>query len=124
MDDLDEETRTTCTQIMVHLNIPLPWQSKQSPISFQLFTLNRGKWQEVYIGLALWNAITFLCIIFKKITLFLSKTLTLFNFSFESSVYGSITKTRLFKYTENFTTKNWKFSDKKILIFFKFLLKI
>ena len=24
-----------------------------------------------------------------------------------------ITKTRLFKYTENFTTKKWKFSDKK-----------
>ena len=24
----------------------------------------------------------------------------------------SITKTRLFKYIENFTTKNWKFSDK------------
>ena len=23
-----------------------------------------------------------------------------------------ITKTRLFKYTKNFTTKNWKFSDK------------
>ena len=23
-----------------------------------------------------------------------------------------ITKTRLFKYIENFTTKNWKFSDK------------
>ena len=28
-----------------------------------------------------------------------------------------IMKTRLFKYTENFTTKNWKFSD-KILTFF------
>ena len=24
----------------------------------------------------------------------------------------NITKTRLFKYIENFTTKNWKFSDK------------
>ena len=24
-----------------------------------------------------------------------------------------ITKTRLFKYKENFTSKNWKFSDKK-----------
>ena len=24
-----------------------------------------------------------------------------------------ITKTRLFKYIENFTSKNWKFSDKK-----------
>ena len=28
-----------------------------------------------------------------------------------------ITKTRLFKYTENFTTKNWKFSDKNSDIF-------
>ena len=26
---------------------------------------------------------------------------------------GSITKTRLFKYTENFTSKNWQISDKK-----------
>ena len=26
---------------------------------------------------------------------------------------SSITKTRLFKYIENFTTQNWKFSDKK-----------
>ena len=34
-----------------------------------------------------------------------------------------ITKTRLFKYTENCTTKKRKFSDKKILIFFMFLLK-
>ena len=25
-----------------------------------------------------------------------------------------ITKTRLFKYIENFTSKNWKFSDKKL----------
>ena len=28
-----------------------------------------------------------------------------------------ITKTRLFKYIENFTTKNWKFLDKKSDIF-------
>ena len=34
-----------------------------------------------------------------------------------------ITKTRLFKYIENFTSKNWKFSDIKTLIFFLFLLK-
>ena len=33
-----------------------------------------------------------------------------------------IMKTRLFKYIENFTTQNWKFSDKN-LIFFIFLLK-
>ena len=30
-----------------------------------------------------------------------------------------IDKTRLFKYTENFTTKNWKFSDKNSDIFFR-----
>ena len=35
----------------------------------------------------------------------------------------TITRTRLFKYTENFAIKNWKFSDKKIY-FFIFLVKI
>ena len=35
----------------------------------------------------------------------------------------AITKPRLFKYTENFSTQNWKLSDKKILIFSIFLLK-
>ena len=35
-----------------------------------------------------------------------------------------ITKTRLFKYIEYFTSKHWKFSNKKkTLIFFIFLLK-
>ena len=34
----------------------------------------------------------------------------------------SITLTLPFKYIENFTSKNWKFSDKKTLIFFIFLL--
>ena len=32
----------------------------------------------------------------------------------ESPIFSiCITKIRLFKYTENFTSKNWKFSDKK-----------
>ena len=31
----------------------------------------------------------------------------------------NITKTCLFKYIENFTTKNWKFSDKNSDIFFQ-----
>ena len=35
----------------------------------------------------------------------------------------AITKTSLFKYTENFTTKKWKFLDKYSNISFKFLLK-
>ena len=34
-----------------------------------------------------------------------------------------ITKTHLFKYIENFTSKNRKFSDEKTLIFFILLLK-
>ena len=34
-----------------------------------------------------------------------------------------ITKTSLFKYTENLTTKNWKFSDKKIWYFSYFFSK-
>ena len=34
-----------------------------------------------------------------------------------------ITKTRLFKYVETFTFKNWKFSDKKLWYFIVFLLK-
>ena len=32
--------------------------------------------------------------------------------------YLAITKTGLFKYTENFTTKKWKFSDKNFWYFF------
>ena len=35
----------------------------------------------------------------------------------------TITKTHLFKYIENFTSKNGKISDKKTLKFFIFLLK-
>ena len=31
-----------------------------------------------------------------------------------------ITKTRLFKYTENFTTKTWKFSNKKKILYFSY----
>ena len=37
--------------------------------------------------------------------------------------YQNITKTRLFKYIENFTSKNWKFSDKKIWYFSYFCSK-
>ena len=38
-------------------------------------------------------------------------------------VLNVITKTRLFKYIENFTSKNWKFSDKNFDIFSIFPLK-
>ena len=37
---------------------------------------------------------------------------------------NNITKTRLFKYIENFTTKNWKFSDKNSDIFYISALNI
>ena len=39
------------------------------------------------------------------------------------TIYNNITKTRLFKYTEHFITKKWRFSDKKFWYFFIFLLK-
>ena len=42
---------------------------------------------------------------------------------YASGIHKIITKTRLFKYIENFTTKNWKFSDKNSNIFSTFLLK-
>ena len=35
----------------------------------------------------------------------------------EQVLLQSITKTSLFKYVENFTTKNWKYSDKNSDIF-------
>ena len=41
----------------------------------------------------------------------------------KKSLWSHITKTLLFKYNKNFTTKKGKFSDKKNLIFFIFLLK-
>ena len=37
---------------------------------------------------------------------------------FEISVLAPMTKIRPFKYIENFTTKNWKFSDKNSDIFY------
>ena len=45
------------------------------------------------------------------------------NFSVSDSGSFLITKTRLFKYIENFTTEKGKFSDKKFWYFFIFLLK-
>ena len=46
-----------------------------------------------------------------------------YGFAYSIMSKEPITKTRLFKYIENFTSKNRKFSDKKTLIFFIFLLK-
>ena len=37
----------------------------------------------------------------------------------ESPIFVLITKTCLFRYTENFTNKKWKFSDKKIWYIFQ-----
>ena len=36
---------------------------------------------------------------------------------YDQKSFHFITKTRLFEYIENFTTKNWKFSDKNSDIF-------
>ena len=49
-----------------------------------------------------------------KISQFLSEKVSVFGGKI-FSIFGN--ETRLFKYTENFTTKNWKFSDKKSDIF-------
>ena len=43
--------------------------------------------------------------------------------AYESAPGHNITKTRLFKYIENFTTKNWKFSDTNSDIFSYFCSK-
>ena len=39
-------------------------------------------------------------------------------FTCENIIFIHITKTRLFKYIENLTSKTWKFSDNKTVIFF------
>ena len=41
---------------------------------------------------------------------------------YTSNKWNFITKTRPFKYIENLTTENWKFSDKNSDKFLKFLL--
>ena len=66
------------------------------------------------------------CVVFLFI-IFLNKSIHYANsiasiFRGESKKHH-IKKTCIFKYVENFTSKNWKFSDKK-LMFFIFVLKI
>ena len=46
-----------------------------------------------------------------------------YNYMYYMIKIVSFMQTRLFKYIENFTSKNWNFSDKESLIFFIFLLK-
>ena len=53
----------------------------------------------------------------------LAENLSSLSSSFRTRLFLSITKTCLFKYIENFTSKSWKFSNKQTLIFFIFLLK-
>ena len=66
----------------------------------------------------LWNVKAFIPDCLSKIGYYI------FGVNFKrQSFWRFITKTCLFKYIENFTTKKGKFSDKKILIFFIFLLK-
>ena len=48
-----------------------------------------------------------------QLWLFLGNVLILFLVAINEIRYRSLTKTRLFKYTENFTTKKWKLSDEK-----------
>ena len=48
---------------------------------------------------------------------------TLYKLEALIALLSTITKTRLFKYIENFATKNGKFSDENFWYFFIFLLK-
>ena len=41
----------------------------------------------------------------------------------DTEIKQNITKTRIFNYTENFTVKKWKFSDKKFWYFSYFCTK-
>ena len=43
-----------------------------------------------------------------------TKRLIMLGFNGTTTLVGHITKTRLFKYIEHFTSKNRKFSDKKL----------
>ena len=63
------------------------------------------RWAHVIEKLTLWLILLYTYIDYDKLRMCQSSPVYL-GFS-----YG-ITKTRLFKYTENFTTKKWKFSDK------------
>ena len=47
----------------------------------------------------------------------------IYHIGYKNRFLATITKTRLFKYIENLTSKNWKFLDKKFWYFFLFLLK-
>ena len=62
------------------------------------------------------------CGIFRTFTILLHNKVLLGQFQWVPTSHVFITKTSPFKYTENFTTKNWKFSDKNSE-FFIFLLK-
>ena len=46
-----------------------------------------------------------------------SESLVRFNINRKNRIFVTITKTRLFKYTEHLTTKKWKFSDKNFWYF-------
>ena len=70
--------------------------------------------------LVLWSCIRIKGAVSRQFNLF--KPLVVFKITILRPFLCSITKIRLFKYIENFTTKNRKFSDKKPL-FFIFLLK-
>ena len=68
-----------------------------------------------------WRVFGFVCFLFLLVS---GKGcgLWLLHFQDFSLIFFGITKTCPFKYIENFSTKTWKFSDKKILIFYVFLL--
>ena len=54
----------------------------------------------------------------------MSRTFSMMTYLHVTNLLIRITKTCLFKYTENFTTKKWKFSDKKFWYFSYFCSKL
>ena len=112
--------------VVVHSNLFLPWAIETDVSILEFGHIHRHwrqkgfqskiktKWQTVYVLMrrhCIWTA---LCI---------RETERQFAFGTKKYTKERITKTRLFKYIENFTSKNWKFSDKKLWYFSYFCSK-
>ena len=103
----------------------LDYRSRHHKFKSQLGHITHGNWSlNHFYGYSL--ASTFIIFLFILSLPFLSLLWFSLLFNFKNVVFigksmsrstGYITKTRLFKYIENFITKNWKFSDKNSDIF-------
>ena len=91
------------------LSILLGWKKKASYLEL---------WLQTLIKLLLWG------LHFLPARMFYKNHQTVKIFWEKNTRKYYIMKTRLFKYIENFASKNWNFSIKNTLTFFLFLLKI